>query len=344
MRSQARALHQQITKVRQRLAGAIAVDRPTPELEDLRKRLDLLAGIQRRRRRRQSLAWSAVVISTAVLVAVVLGYAVHLRRVSVVLTATANAFTFVNGPNQLLFNPASIKVGKVTSSLPGVRGYCVECAGERNAGADAVESLRLNALLINPRAVATLRASGRCFEVAVVEGSVEAMITAFAMQPPGRTAGHPIPTRQTLRLTPGHFVHACAEDEPLLQLKGITAITVGDQTGVAAAERQTYPSLLSGTLFLADTSRAIELRRTDVPYLGGLQDSNVVARARDHIELTAFANASAITVDTIREESVMPSWLEWLRSNPAIQGGLAALAAIVAGAFALRQRLLDEID
>src|SRR5213075_777519 len=113
-------------------------------------------------------------------------------------------------------------------------------------------------LTANPNAVATLRAAGPCFELTVSQGIVEAAVTAFPPLVAGLPADHPIPMTAFPRLAPGDFMRTCAEGETVVQWKGITSVTVGDQTDGGLAEREVYPSLLLGTLFLADTNKAIE--------------------------------------------------------------------------------------
>lgn len=327
----------------QQVADALESGVPAAELDDLRKRRDLLEDLVRRAQRRSSLMWCAVAVAVALVAAVILRYGFHLRRADVVLIASTNAFTFQNGPNQVLLNPTAIVASEIGSSLaPLRRPWCVK-GDVSGRTCELVQSLRLNGLLVNPHAIVTLRATGRCFELMVSHGTVEAAVTAFVPPSQQAPADHPIPRTEALKLTEGHTLRACAIDEVALQAKGITSLTLGDQTEGGVAERESYPALIKGTLFLGDVNRAIELRRTDVPRIRGLTESALVVRLRDSFELTVLANATAIAVDGRGERTEMPSRLEWLRNNATIQGAFAIAAAVVAGVFAMRKRLLDEI-
>src|ERR1051325_724583 len=343
MSTRVSVLRRQVACARQRLAEAIEADLDVAELEVLEKRVQLLERMLPRSRRRRSLAWSAVAVALIVLATVVLRYGLRLRRADAVLTASTSAFTFVNGPHQALLNPVGIAASEISSTQPELKRWCVKGGGERNPRCETVQSLRLNSLLANPNAVATLRSAGSCFELMVSEGVVEANVTAFAPTLPDAAVEYPIPKKAHLKLMPGRSIRVCAEGEAMVQLEAIPSITVGDQGDRGVSERQVYPSLLVGTLFLPDTDQTIELRRTDVPRLGGLNNAALVARLHDPIELTMLGSASAITLDRRRDSSAMPSCLEWLRNNPAVQGTFAVIAAVIFGAFALRQRLLDEM-
>jgi hypothetical protein len=331
-----RTLHRRLTRAGQCLSEAVESGLPLETLELHEKRRDLLEGMLRRVRRRRSLAWIAVAVAVALLAAVVLQYGFHLRRTRVVLNAETGAFTFENGPNQLPLNPSTIHATEIITSVPPIR-WCTSRDPRRQIACEIVQSPRLNALLVNSRAVATVRTSGSCFELTVSRGTVQAIATAFE---PGEP---PMPRSKSATLTPGHSIRTCSERPAVLQLNGIPAVTVADQSGGAIAETVSLPALIRGTLFLADVNKAIELRRTDVPRLRQLTDSMLVARLRDSIELSVLADAAEITIDSRRSQSAMPSWLQWLASNPGLQGAVAIAGAIVAAAFAARERLLEEM-
>jgi hypothetical protein len=339
---QVRALRQRLAEVRQRLAEAVESNEPVATLEEHQKRRDVLEGMLRRLGRRRSLLWSAAAIAIALVAAVVLRYGFRLDRVGVVLNAETTAFTFVNGPAQLRLNPAAIAATEIISSESALR-WCMESGGVPQVPCEVVKSPRVNALLANANAAATVRTTGSCFELAVSRGSVQVLATAFAVPVVGASPARPVVLPRSVTLTPGHVIRACTNRGTVLQLNGVTSIIVGERSGGAIAEYESYPALSRGTLFLDDVNESIELRRTDVPRLGGLVDSALIARVSDSIELSLLAEASAITIDSRSDRSAMPSWLDWLASNPGVQGALAIAAAIVASAVALRQRLLEEI-
>ena len=335
-----RALRKRIGECRQRLAERLESEADAGEIEALQKRVDLLEKTLGRVRRRRSLAWSGAAVAFALLVMVVFGYALHLRRTTIVLTADTGAFTFTNGAKQVLLNPGMIEATEIASTQPPLRrGWCVQQHPERHVPCELVKSLRLNALVANPQAVATVRLSDSCTEVVVVRGVIEASVSAFAV---ADTAPQPIPKVAALRLTPGHEIRLCGSRQAVLQLVGATSITVGDQTRAGAAEEESYPAVLKGTLALVDVGETIPLQRTDIPRLRGLEKCAVIARLKSPIELTVLASGSGMTMDRDSTNSLMPSWLDWLRHNPGVQGLLATIGAIVAAVWALRERFLGE--
>lgn len=337
-----RALRGRVGEYRQQFAERVESDAEVSELEALQKRIDLLDRVLGRERRRRSLAWSGAAVALALLVMVVFGYCLHLRHTRIVLTADTNAFTFTNTGKQALLNPLSIEATEIASSMmPLRRGWCVQPHPERHVPCELVKSLRLNALVANPHAVATFRRSDTCIEVVVVSGVVEASVSGFAAVDPAQSP-QPIPRVATLQLTQGHTIRFCGSQDAVMQLTGVAAITIGDETRGGVTEQESYPAVLKGSLALFDVGETIPLQRTDIPRLRGLGESAFIARCKNPIELTVLANAAGMTVDRGSEKSLMPSWLDWLRHNPAVQGLVAAIGAIVAAVWALRERFLGE--
>lgn len=336
-------LRARIADARERLAELLVRRAPIAELEALAHELDVLQGLARQGWRRRSLAWAAGGAAIAIMIAVVL-HSLLLRKADVALVAKTRAFTIVNGAATSNVLPMSVAAHDVLTSVGSVRhDWCLGTRIPRPPACEPASALRVNALYLNTKATAQARITGSCFEIQMFHGGGEVHLT-LVRESAGPPAARPHVDFPTYELGAGDWVRFCPDTEAVIQLDGLASMTVGERWYGALAERQDDPALSQATLSIIDTAQSVELRRTDVPWLGGLSEGVVVARLHDPIEITLVGNATRIGVGTgPHQRSMMPSWLDRLRSGPEFRVALAVLTAILGAAVAFRERLLGEI-
>jgi hypothetical protein len=333
-----------IAATRRRLADEVGHDK-VADLEGLARRLRILEELERHRWRRRSILWLALTVAIAVAVALILQFAFHLKRADVVVVATTRALELVTGPTEVGVLPSEAPSSEIVvwGRLPHHW-----CSGSRTPvpiTCEVVGALRLTALFLNPHSSARLRAVGPCFETRIVgrEGSGYAFVTfdSAAVSDPRAPSGELF----KVELTPTDSITLCPTEDTVVRVVGLSSLTIGYTSDDRDAAPDDFPALLDGTLTIATTGKSLTLKKTDVPWVGGVKGGSLLARLHDPIEVAFVGTASHLSLVTGSQgpHGLMPSWLDWIRGSPASKAAIAVLASIVGAAIALRGRLLDEI-
>jgi hypothetical protein len=342
-------LRSRIANLRERLGQQVESDADTESLHALVERLELLERVERRRWQRRSMFWLIIAMVIAIACAAILRLAVF-RSADLVLAATANAFTVAAGTARLDLISDGVAVHEIaaTGGVSELSWRELDARSPSQTGS-SFRDIQLNALHLNPNSVGRLREDGPCFEFEVVSGTAEADATAFPVtaNPP---AGRVRPAVESISLSAYEAIRFCPQSDAAIRLarkppgQGMVSLGIADFTGGAVAERERLPSIVQGTLAISDVANSIELRRTDTLRAAGVSSAVLVARLQHPISIAMAGTATTLTLGTgTGELSVMPNWLDYVRSNPALHSALALLIAIAAAAFALRERFLSEL-
>ncbi|HEV7733704.1 MAG TPA: hypothetical protein VGR62_16165 [Candidatus Binatia bacterium] len=323
-----------------RLSESLQAGADDSEVERLARRLELALPLVRDHRRRRSLLWGTIAIAIAIGAASLLNV-LRLRRVDVVLSSTARAFVLTNGSETSNILPVSVPLTKVT--IPGNAPKCTKPELHRAGTCDPVSGLRLNTVFVNPSAVVGMRILEECIELDVLSGAASVDLTVFR-DGSGSGADSAVEASHA-DLQAGASIRLCPAAELVLRANGLSGLLLGDRdAGSGIAERETFPSLLSGTLAIVDTAEELPLQRTDVVRFGEMSSGSLVARARESIEIVFVGHRTGSLVRGTGNDAdtLMPSALDWLQRSPRLKAALLLIAAIVGAAIAVRRYWLDE--
>jgi hypothetical protein len=325
-----------------RLRDALACATDLSEVESAASEIELLEGIRRRRWQRRSIAWMLMALAIIFLLAPLLHFALHLRSVDVVLVVNTAAMMIGNGATTQNVLPAGITAHEVVMS--GSRGdkWSIEDGKARPPSWSVVQSLQIESLFLNTRSTAMVRTSGACIEVEIFKGGGLVNIVTVS-SPAGQT--HEVrASLQSIDLAPRDRVRFCGYANARLQASDLTSVIIGERIGGGRSETKDIPALTNGTLAVLNTNSSVSFQRTDVPTIAGLSEDSLTARLRDPMEATIVGKATSVRVASgVEERELMPSWLDWLRSNRGVQTALAIAAAVVGAVIAMRKHLLEEL-
>lgn len=335
-------LRRRIAAAKRKVAAALEKDASAETLKAAVDDLRLLQDLEQRRWRRRSLSVVAIVVAFAILVAVVLRSS-YPEYADVVLAAETRAFAVVAGHSLSELSPLAVDATKIAVSARGEEtAWCGDPDAPAQPGCTAVMHLRLNGLSLDPKAAARVRVDGPCFELQILAGSGKAEITFFL--PAAAAAATPVLQHPPLTLAPGDSISTCTGADVLLEMRAVSQVSIAERSAGGIAEREDIPSLVRGTLTFPAIERSVELRPTDMPRIGPLSGSTLVARLHGTIDVTLVGKTTVVLsrVGT-GERNLMPTRLDWLWSHKQVKAALAILGAILSAAFALRQRFLGHV-
>lgn len=330
-----------IADTRKSLTAELEKPEQVDEIEKFVRKLELLEGLARARRRRRSILWVTQALALAVITTVLLRFS-SLEQVDMSLVAETSAFTFVSGESTRNILPTDVLLTEVTAAGQNI-ALCTDSKPARPFSCQLALALRLNSLSIHTNSVTAVRQSGSCFEIAMFKGGGSAEVSGLLPIDKKRPK---VPNwiSESIELHPGQSFSFCPVQETTLHCGGIASLMVGNRLGGTLSEQEDVPALSKASLSLLTTSGVRSFDGADIPHFGGLSNGVAVARLGAPIELSLVGKASRLIVATGAHRSdLMPSKLDWVRGNPGLKTALGLLVALFGALIAVRERWLGEL-